>query len=205
MKIGTKSVLFGVHQFAIHPLVLAFAWWQLHRFRRVADAYVTTSLLDPRLWFAFVVHDLGYIGKPNMDGFEGEEHPRFGATILGELFGGHWYCFSLYHSRYFAKREGMAPSALCLADKQAIVTEPSWLYLPRAKATGELAEYLAVGRKRAIAYQPTDAVTKIEAAEIGSGIPRIWHRGVKSYMGRWIAEHRDGREDSWTRVRTNHA
>ena len=200
MKICTKSVLFGVHQFAIHPLVIAIAWWQLHRFRRVSDAYVTTSLLDPRLWLAFIVHDLGYIGKPNMDGPEGEGHPRLGAQILGELFGGPWYCFALYHSRYFAKREGMRVSALCLADKQAIVCEPSWLYLPRARASGELAEFMAVARRRSAAWKPTDAMNEAEARAVHEG-PRRWHWGVKSYMRRWIAEHRDGREDTWTRAR----
>lgn len=29
MKIGTKSLLFGAHQFAIHPLFLFIAWWEL--------------------------------------------------------------------------------------------------------------------------------------------------------------------------------
>lgn len=168
MKIGTKSVLFGVHCFVIHPLIVAWAWFTLYGFRRVRDAYVTTSLLDPRLWAAFIVHDLGYVGKPNMDGPEGETHPEWGAWLLGELFGGAWYNFSRFHSRYLAKRAGMAPSALCMADKRAIVVEPTWLYLPRARATGELAEFLAA---------------------------------VKSYMRRWIAAHRDGAEDAWTRVR----
>lgn len=35
MKMGTKSVLFGAHQFLIHPIILAIAWWQLHGFKRV--------------------------------------------------------------------------------------------------------------------------------------------------------------------------
>jgi len=75
MKIGTKSVLFGAHQFLIHPLFVALAWWQLYGFP-----------WDPRLWVAFFVHDLGYLGKPNMDGPEGESHPWLGARIMGLLF-----------------------------------------------------------------------------------------------------------------------
>lgn len=68
MKIGTKSILFGVHQFAIHPVILALAWTKLFGMPT-----------DPRLWLAFGLHDIGYIGKPNMDGKEGETHPELGA------------------------------------------------------------------------------------------------------------------------------
>ena len=75
MRIGTKSVLFGVHQFFVHPWFIAAAWWKLYGFP-----------WDPRLWVAFVVHDLGYFGKPNMDGPEGERHVELGAKILHKLF-----------------------------------------------------------------------------------------------------------------------
>jgi hypothetical protein len=75
MKIGTKSVLFGAHCFLLHPWFVAAGWWKLYGFP-----------WDPRLWVAFFVHDLGYIGKPNMDGHEGETHPLFGARILSRLF-----------------------------------------------------------------------------------------------------------------------
>ena len=61
MNVGTRSLLFGVHQFAIHPWFVAAAWWRLYGFP-----------FDPRLWVAFFVHDLGYWGKPNMDGAEGD-------------------------------------------------------------------------------------------------------------------------------------
>jgi hypothetical protein len=30
MKVGTKSVLFGAHQFATHPWFVAAAWWKLY-------------------------------------------------------------------------------------------------------------------------------------------------------------------------------
>lgn len=75
MKIGTKSVLFGAHCFFLHPWFVAAAWWKLYGFP-----------FDPRLWVAFFVHDLGYWGKPNMDGIEGERHPYFGAKIMQRLF-----------------------------------------------------------------------------------------------------------------------
>lgn len=75
MTVGTRSVLFGAHQFLIHPLFVAAAWTKLYGFPT-----------DPRLWVAFYVHDLGYLGKPNMDGPEGETHVEFGAKIIHRLF-----------------------------------------------------------------------------------------------------------------------
>jgi len=64
MKIGTKSVVFGAHCFFIHPWFVFIAWWKLYGFP-----------WDIRLWFCFFLHDLGYWGKPNIDGIEGELHP----------------------------------------------------------------------------------------------------------------------------------
>lgn len=206
MRTGTKSVLFGVHQFLLHPLLIALGWRREYGWRRVSiGAGVTTHLLDPCLWLAFVVHDLGYLGKPNMDGEEGEAHPMFGARVMGDLFGEVWGDFVLLHSRYYAKRLDLPVSALAMADKRVIVLEPSWLYLPRAWASGELAEYLEVGARRADAWQPTDAVTHEEAMGLGSRRPLVWHRAMKAYMRRWIAAHRDGRPDLWTRRRHGEA
>jgi len=64
MKIGTKSVVFGAHCFFIHPWFVFIAWWKLYGFP-----------WDISLWFCFFLHDLGYWGKPNIDGIEGELHP----------------------------------------------------------------------------------------------------------------------------------
>ena len=75
MKIGTKSVLFGAHCFFLHPIFVFAAWYRLYGFP-----------FDPRLWFCFFLHDIGYFGKPNMDGPEGETHVEFGANIMGKLF-----------------------------------------------------------------------------------------------------------------------
>jgi hypothetical protein len=144
MEVGTKSVLFGAHCFFIHPIFVFIAWWKLYGFP-----------FDPRLWVAFFVHDLGYWGKPNMDGAEGETHVEFGANVMSWLFD-YWFTnsfgtryhtriwknFSLYHSRFYAKKDGMKPSKLCYADKLAICLEPSWLYLPRVILSGEIKEYM---------------------------------------------------------------
>ncbi len=75
MKTGTKSLLYGAHQFLLHPIMVAIAWTKLYGFP-----------LDPRIWIAFFIHDIGYWGKPNMDGKEGKTHAELGAKIMHWLF-----------------------------------------------------------------------------------------------------------------------
>jgi hypothetical protein len=210
VKIGTRSVLFGAHQFLIHPWFVAEAWRRLFGFP-----------WDPRLWVLFFVHDLGYLGKPNMDGDEGETHPIFGARIMA-LFDGHWpirhkflvnlgvthkalpcwetrrgtvamgdwALLSLLHSRFLSKQLGLKYSRLCLADKLAICLTPAWLYLPMTKATGELAEYMARSEQK--------EGSKYEAMVNYASAPRQWYENMRVYVGRWVEAHKDGREDTWT-------
>jgi hypothetical protein len=198
MKIGTKSVLFGAHCFFIHPFFVAVAWWKLFSFP-----------WDPRLWVAFFVHDLGYFGKPNMDGDEGEMHPWFGARVMTFLFDrekrpvlpltvlgtpdiwlGKWGRFSLFHSRYLAKRYHAPFSQLCIADKIAIAMEPWWLYLPRVWLSGELAEYAGQTEQ----HHPDMGLQNNLSA-------RVWFANVQDYCTRWAMEHRDGKQDTWTALR----
>lgn len=209
MQVGTKSVLFGVHQFLIHPVLLFIAWWKLYGFP-----------WDPRLWVAFIVHDLGYIGKPNMDGPEGESHPWFGACVMSALFDilfvktpytrevledhpelGKWGLFTLLHSRYLAKKLGMQPSRLAIADKLVIAIEPSWLYLPRAIASGEINDYF----EQAVKCKPNQAPDHKSTLALVDVLyggqrrdPRLWHRGVRAYMRIWVDQHKDGAEDHMT-------
>lgn len=214
MRIGTKSVLFGAHCFFLHPWFIAAAWWQLYGFP-----------WDPRLWVAFVVHDLGYIGKPNMDGPEGETHPMMGARVMSALFDwwafdktgvfvtqrgaldarpvadrryrfGTWGRLALLHSRFYAKALGMPPSRLCAADKLAIALTPAWLYLPMARATGELAEYRRHHdeAKRGRGKYAGDRFTKPTLASSDAG----WYARVQDYCRRWAHEHKDGKPDTWT-------
>jgi hypothetical protein len=175
MKIGTKSVLFGAHCLLIHPLFVALAWWKLYGFP-----------FDPRLWVAFFVHDLGYIGKPNMDGPEGELHPYWGACLMGALFGKKWFDFTLYHSRFLAKNNNAQYSKLCVADKYAFIVTPRWLYLPMVNWTGEVDEYMKHAQ-----------VGKYKGMQKGD-TQREWHASVKDYMGRWVKEHTEIKPDSWT-------
>jgi hypothetical protein len=121
---------------------------------------------------------------------------------MERLCGEQWGDFVLLHSRYYAKRLGRPLSALCYADKRAIVIEPIWLYLPRVWLSGELHEFITVARRRAAqSVGPNDPLTSQERAGMASGNAILWCRSVKSYMDRWIAEHRDGRPDTWTRAR----
>jgi hypothetical protein len=140
---------------------------------------------------AFFVHDLGYVGKPNMDGPEGERHPYFGACIMGALFGVKWYEFSLYHSLFLAKRGGAQYSSLCVADKMAFLLTPRWLYLPMVNWTGEIREYMNLVREGKYA----------EEWETVPTAQKEWHLQVCSYMGLWIEEHREIKEDLWTPVK----
>lgn len=187
MNIGTKSVLFGAHQFLLHPWFVALAWWKLYGFP-----------WDPRLWVAFFVHDLGYIGKPNMDGQEGDLHPELGAKIMGSLFGGEWGAFTLLHSRFMARRLGLQHSRLCVADKLATALTPAWLYLPMVRLTGEIDEYMhRCGVKEASKYFG-ELNTPEENALLLDGGEREWFDAMTSYLRRWAEAHRDGSADTWT-------
>jgi len=197
MNVGTKSLLFGAHQFIIHPLLVFAAWWKLFGFP-----------WDPRLWISFMVHDWGYWGSPNMDGYEGNMHPVIGANILHALFdrprwvkhegslpeeNRRWYNLCLFHSRFLAKDYGSPFSLLCVADKLSIVLEPSWLYLPRVRWSGEIKEYMALAKERTAAGEPKYASMKICADD-----EKRWFADVQEYLRRWIVEHKDGRADTWT-------
>ncbi len=186
MKVGTKSVLFGAHCFFIHPFFVAGAWRKLYGFPR-----------DPRLWVAFLLHDIGYLRKPNMDSIEGEQHVLFGGRLMGYLFGAKWRDFTLCHSRHWAKRLGKPYSRLCVADKLAFVMTPAWMYLPMAQASGELAEYMQVASAR----QSGGKFSNSEMRLLKCRNPEVWLEGLKSYTRRWIERHRNGGADHWTVIR----
>jgi hypothetical protein len=209
VTVGTKSVLFGAHCFLIHPLFVAAAWSKLYGFP-----------WDLRLWAAFFLHDLGYVGKPDMDGPEGERHVEWGARVMHRLFDqkgdDRWRRFCLYHSRFYAKRDGVRPSALCAADKLAVALEPWWLYLPRAVLSGEVWEYFAKagghsGSKYNGEPKPGEGGrpaqdTKYVSMNLVLNDPtastyrkvRYWHGRMARYLRDWAYEHKDGREDTWT-------
>ena len=187
MSIGTRSVLLGAHAFWLHFWFVLAAWIELFGFP-----------WDIRIWIACAVHDLGYLGKPDVEGREGETHVELGARIMGFLFGDSWADFAACHSRYWAKRMNRPVSALCIADKLAFVITPAWLYLPMTRATGELAEYMLRAKER---QAGSEHFTAEESAQLNSTDERTWLAGLQSYTHRWVEAHRDGREDTWTVAR----
>lgn len=200
MTIGTKSVLYGAHCFFIHPFFVALAWFRLYGFRRVEDPFVgKVSILHPLLWVAFFLHDAGYLGKPNMDGPEGEMHPEFAGRILRRLGGKDWERFTVFHSRYLAKQSGAPYSLLCPADKLAVALEPFWLYLPRVIATGEIKEYMRLaGAKNPDSKYAGEPPTKYESAGYDLSTRKSWCLNMQEYCRSWAHEHKDGRQDTWT-------
>ena len=214
LNIGTKSVLYGAHCFFIHPFFVMVAWFKLYGFP-----------LHPAIWLSFFFHDLGYWGKPNMDGKEGETHVELGSKVLGFLFDrksitvtlskhnieyirgrqmsrsstryykvrngtlGKWADFSRYHSRFYAKKDRVSYSKLCVADKLAITLEPHWLYLPRVNWTGEIEEYMAQAKNGDGKYKTMALTTESQ---------KKWFNDVCVYLRKWVAEHKEIKEDTWT-------
>lgn len=142
MKIGTKSLLFGVHQIFWHPVVVTLAW--IHLYGR------------PN-WKEFIcifIHDWGYWGKPNLDGKEGVFHPVKGAMVACKLFGIEYQNLCAGHSRSYVEKHnqelqysGLKISKLCWADKLSFCYEPKWFYLLRANLSGEMKEIYEVSLK----------------------------------------------------------
>jgi hypothetical protein len=161
LPVGTKSLLFGVHCWFIHPFAVAYAWWRLYGFPR-----------DPRLWVAFLVHDWGYWGCRNMDGFDGKLHPQTGGAIMRRLFGDEWGDLCEYHSRHYARMMRREPSKLCAPDKLASTVLPAWLYLTLATLSGEIAEYTS----------PSNAAVLQARTGIAVIDRRSWYRALRAYL-----------------------
>lgn len=148
--VGTRSVLWGVHNFIWHPWTVARAW------RHIYGVWPTVDE-----WICIFCHDtFGYWGCPNMDGAEGKRHPEVGAAWAFYLVAiRNWLCLkpedeigeraraaeklTLYHSSHYARLNGEQPSALYLPDKASILFEPRWWYLLRARLSGEVREYIS--------------------------------------------------------------
>lgn len=144
MRLGTKSLLFGVHQVFLHPLFVAWAWLIIYR-----------QWPQAHEWAAIITHDLGYFGCANMDGADGEAHPevmakrwiRFGAYCGFAPFGARVAVEILGHSRYHAAKHNLPLSKLFRPDKLAITLYPIWLYLLLGNLSGEIHEYMALCRE----------------------------------------------------------
>lgn len=135
MRVGTKSLLFGVHSLLWHPIMVLIAWYKLY------------GLPSWKEVICIIIHDWGYWGKPNMDGREGQQHPIIGADFAMILFGDEYWKLCILHSRHYAKNMSLPPSRLCWADKLSILYEPKRFYLFRARLSGELEEYRSMSHK----------------------------------------------------------
>ena len=165
MKTGTKSLLWGVHQIVIHPITVFLAWRKLYGWPNWKEMV------------CIVIHDWGYWGKAHMNDEAGEKHPEWAAEFALRFLDVvdppcPFWNLCIFHSRHYARNYNTKPSKLCFADKLALMYDPWWLYIPRALASGELAEY------------------REDAARVGtvsmSATHREWHeyvQRVNAYMG----------------------
>lgn len=165
MTVGTRSLLFGVHQFLLHPVLVLAAWVRLYGLPSLAELV------------CILIHDWGYWGCPNMDGAEGERHPEWAAAVARKLLGRHYAELCLYHSRHYARLAGREPSKLCWADKLSMLMEPWWTYLARAWLSGELREY----RENAVEHGALPEYCTC----------REWHAWLCEWM-RFLVDGRDG-------------
>jgi hypothetical protein len=172
MRIGTKSLLIGVHQFIWHPYLVTLAWRKLYG-----------SWPNWKELVCIFIHDWGYWGCPNMNGPEGDQHPERGSEIADFLFGMEYSDLCLCHSRYMVRKLNeyhqhlgfpqvkFEPSKLCWADKYSLWLEPDWFYLLRARLSGELAEHREL------------SASKLSKGGIGYEVSdREWLHHVKDYF-----------------------
>lgn len=157
MRVGTKSLLFGVHQILWHPITVALAW------KRVYTRW-------PNWWecVAIFCHDLGYWGKKDMDGPDGITHP-YGGAVVAHLASEFIARHILRYRREVAQNIGWKAAGLCLThsfgycehwnasrggllklplgrlafpDKVCVLYDPRWFYLLRGRLSGEIYEYM---------------------------------------------------------------
>lgn len=140
-SVGTRSVLYGSHQFIWHPFTVWLSWVKLYR-------------RFPNRWenLAILLHDTpGYWGSASMDGpNDGQQHPARSARVaksvarfLGarESEAAYVETLILGHSRSFCAQESRKISELCAPDKYSILYDPTWLYWLRATLSREIVEY----------------------------------------------------------------
>ena len=134
MQIGTKTLLYGNHQFILHPLFVGAAWVKYYH-----------KLPNHKEAICIAIHDWGYWGKPNLDGKEGEQHPIWAATwaflhLDNEKDSTGWFIpkyfkLCLHHSSFLAKKQNRPVSRMCIPDKLAVAMMPIWLIVLLGKLT----------------------------------------------------------------------
>ena len=112
MTEGTKSYLFGCHQFLMHPIIVVIAWKKLFGYM-------------PKFWelICILLHDIGHIGKQYLSDYEQKKiHWVLGARIANKLFGFKAYILIAGHT----KQSGYPRGNLFYADKYSWVIAPIW-------------------------------------------------------------------------------
>lgn len=130
MRVGTKSILFGVHHFILHPLLVWISWKLIYG-----------KNPNIRETICIILHDIGYIFCKTMDGEDGERHPELGGKIANILFGKEFGDLVKFHSRSMALIYGESVSKLCLPDKLSFLLYPKYLYIFLGRMSGEIEEY----------------------------------------------------------------
>ena len=142
ITLGTKTLLFGVHQILIHPLMVTLAWAKLYH-----------TFPTWRELLCIMVHDWGYWGRPNLKNEDGDRHPEFGAELAGKVLGPEWKNFILGHSSFYIARNGVKKSKLLAPDKYWHCMIPLWFYKILAVPSGEFRHYRELKHARQVADQ----------------------------------------------------
>ena len=185
MRIGIRTLVFGVHQFLLHPLAVLVIWIKLYGLPKWHEL------------IAIIVHDWGYWYCRDIDGVDGIGHPLLGAEIASDIV----YLISrdkslairtwelvLGHSRHFVKAYNdcdigkLQFSRLLGPDKLSAVFYPWYIYIPLAWLSGELRSYRHETHRLYLAT--------------GIGVPehlshRIWYLWLAMYMFSVVRNPRD--------------
>jgi hypothetical protein len=171
MKLGTKSLLFGCHQFILHPIFVTAAWIKCYK-----------ELPSPKEELCIVIHDWGYFGKPNMDGPEGETHPVWASNFAYRHLGLYYGRLCLLHSRFLAKSKKMPVSRLCLPDKIGVGMMPVWLWVGLGSLSGEVREYMKQDKYEINHLGPNGTSFRT---------PSMFFKDYKKITKRWLANPSD--------------
>jgi len=143
MRLGLRSLLFGCHQFILHPIFVYRAWVALYGWPNFAET------------LAIIFHDWGHVSSRKMDDEYGEMHPariwRAFEWLANKFRWWRWMrhqlisagTISANHSRFWCQKIHAKPSKLCFADKAVFIYQPSWTWCLCAWLSGEGKEYLA--------------------------------------------------------------
>lgn len=123
MRIGMKTLLFGAHQFLIHPYYVRKGWVKMY------------GNPPRRMWIAFLIHDWGYWPMKEIDG--DKDYHSYWAALAVAQYNAPLAREMLLHSRFTAKDLGKEPSRLCWADKMGTALMPSFLWAVLARLSGE--------------------------------------------------------------------